>query len=166
MFAALVHCKQYPGRLLPIVADSAQDLFALGQAITSDVPDVVDNWIKKMGSRKSTKTGVRALFLELVPGISYEMKAIGNSKSTSLDKLLEAAPQFIPPLVEELNLESAGNTSEMDIFEATAQGNSPRKKLSDRLQKAVPHHDEQLNVMGRMLFHFAHTGEQMRHFTD
>lgn len=166
MYSAIVPSPEYEGLLLPIAASTRERYFLLGQAIMAGIPGAADKCIKDMGGRVSSKTGVAAPFLELLPGIGAEMRARGIAPVSVTKQLIEVAPLLVTPLVAEIVLARTKNNEGIDIFDACEPINSVHKRLSDRLVICTPARTPQLNVLGRMVMHFARTRETMRHFTD
>jgi hypothetical protein len=116
-----------------------------------------------MGSRRKSTTGLRALYLELIHGIRKEMIKAGIQPSAMADKLIAAAPQIHPELVEELDHVIGDDDDLVGLILPT----TPKKKrIADRLGLSKPARDEWTDVSGRMVACHALYGEKMKHFTD
>ncbi len=129
------------------------------------VEGVVEARIKSMGSRKSQKTDAYALFLELVPGIRHEMLSDNVTPIAMADKLIAAANNFHPALVEELNQIQALHDG-INIFQNSLDIEPIRSRLADRLSIKPKKIKPELFAMGRMVARFVLYGEEFKHFID
>ena len=162
MFSGLAICNQFPGRYLPVVADSLIELSAASHAVTNGLFNYADNLICEMGSRDNNTVGTAAIFLELTPGIAHEMRKAGIGPAEMADRHIAAAKFFHPALIGELALSI--DPRERDILSATTTIAPLRERLANRLTRKSRSTDRRLHFMGRMVAHFVLTGEQTKHF--